>query len=260
MQQTPDLPPEVREIPLLEGARVHRRLAGGLASNSWLVEDRGDAMVVRVDTPLARKLNLDRVAELGVLETVSAAGIGPDVVWADPIAGLLVTRYIPETVWREKDVQDAPRLRNLTATLQRLHGLPAAGPVFDPAQAARTYALGIGTRAALELADEAVALASQLLEPEHRRALCHNDLVHMNIVGSNPVRLIDWEYAAVGDPLFDLAVVVRHHRLPATVAAEFLRSYHAGGIDAPLTERFHAFCHLYEMLAKLWYAAVDEQE
>jgi len=239
---------------------VHRPLAGGLASNSWLVEDRGNVMVVRIDTPLARKLNLDRVAELGVLETVSAAGIGPEVVWADPVAGLLVTRYIPETVWCEKDVHDASRLQNLTATLKRLHGLPAAGPVFDPAQAAHAYAREIGKRPALELAEKAAELASWLLEPGQRHALCHNDLVHMNIVGSDPVRLIDWEYAAVGDPLFDLAVVVRHHRLPANVVAEFLRGYHAGGLDAPLNERFHGFCELYDLLAELWYAAVGGQQ
>ena len=25
--------------------------------------------------------------------------------------------------------------------------------------------------------------------------------------------LIDWEYAGIGDPFFDLAVVVQHHRV-----------------------------------------------
>ena len=55
----------------------------------------------------------------------------------------------------------------------------------------------------------------KLLAEIRRPALCHNDLVHSNIIDGDPVRLIDWEYSAVGDPYFDLAIVVRHHQLKA---------------------------------------------
>lgn len=255
MLRLPELHAAIAEVPALAGVSVRQPLPGGLASESWLVGDRGKLMVVRVDTPLAGKLKLDRCAELEVLETVSAAGIGPDLIWADPAAGLLVTGYIPEPVWTEKNVHDPARLQNLAVTLQRLHDLPAAGPGFDPARAARTYATTIGGAGALRLAEKTAVLCRQLLTPGHRRAVCHNDLVYMNIVGSHPVRLIDWEYAAAGDPLFDLAVVVRHHRLTARIAGDFLRAY-MGPPDAETSERFDAFCQLYDLLAELWYLAV----
>ena len=79
----------------------------------------------------------------------------------------------------------------------------------------------------------------------------------MNIIGCGPVRLIDWEYAAVGDPLFDLAVVVRHHQLPAPIAGGFLRAY-MGTPDRVTSERFEAFCQLYDLLSELWYLAVSK--
>jgi len=257
MKRLPDLRPDLADVPLLARACVKQELPGGLASNSWLVEDGGKAMVLRIDTPLARALKLDRAAELGVLETVAAAGIGPDVIWADPAAGVLVTRYIHGSVWTGEDMHDPAHLRSLAGTLRRLHGLITAGPEFDPAGAALTYATAIATESAADLADKAAALARQLLTPGGRHVLCHNDLVHMNIIGSQPVRLIDWEYAAVGDPLFDLAVVVRHHQLPAPAAKEFLHRYR-GTLDAATEERFRAFCQLYDLLSDLWYLAVGK--
>lgn len=255
MLRLPELHAVIAEIPALAGVSVRQPLPGGLASESWLVEDRGKLMVVRVDTPLAGKLKLDRCAELDVLETVSAAGIGPELIWADPAAGLLVTGYIPGPVWTEKNVRDTACLQDLAVTLQRLHDLPAAGPDFDPARAARTYATAVGHEAALQLAEKTAVLCRQLLAPGHRRTVCHNDLVYMNIVGSNPVRLIDWEYAAAGDPLFDLAVVVRHHQLTEPVARNFLHAY-MGPPDAETSERFDAFCQLYDLLSELWYLAI----
>lgn len=259
MQRLPELQSVMADIPALSHACVLRALAGGSVSDSWLVENRGKRVVVRLDTPLARKLGLDRQGELRVLETVAAAGVGADLIWADPAAGVLVTAYIPDPVWSQKGMLDPAGLEQLAGTLRQLHALPAAvAPVFNPAQAARTYARGIGTTAAVALGEKTARLASQLLAPGHRRSLCHNDLVYSNIIGSDPVRLIDWEYAAVGDPLFDLAVVVRHHQLPATVARGFLRAC-LGAPDAQTAERFHAFCDLYHLVSALWYMNVSQQ-
>ena len=259
MQRLPELQSAMADIPALAQAYVLQELTGGSVSDSWLVEAHGKRLVVRMDTPLARKLGLDRQGELRVLETVAAAGIGADLIWADPAAGVLVTAYIPGPVWSEKSLLDPAGLEQLAGTLRRLHSLPAAvAPDFNPGQAALTYARGIGTTAAVELAEKAVHLATQLLAPGHRRSLCHNDLVYSNIIGSDPIRLIDWEYAAVGDPLFDLAVVVRHHQLPDSVARGFLRAS-LGLPDAQTTERFNAFCDLYDLLSALWYMTVSKQ-
>jgi len=255
MQRPPELQSVMAGIPGLAGATMLQALGSGGASDSWLVEAGGRKLVVRVDTPLAQTLGLDRRRELKVLETVSREGIGPDVVWADAAAGVLVTAFVPGPVWEEKDVQKPAFLRQLAGTLKRLHRLPFAGPLFDPARAAQAYAASVGTRSAAELAARISTLARQLLTPADPCSLCHNDLVYTNILGFGPVRLIDWEYAAVGDPLFDLAVVVRHHQLKTELATGFLQAC-LGHVDAHVSERFDAFCGLYDLLAKLWYMAV----
>ena len=245
-------------IELLRGADILEKLAGGPASDSWLMTAGKEQFVARLDKPLARLLALDRRAELEVLHTVSAAGIGPQVIWADPERGVLVTSYIPGKAWKPGDVHDPVRLGRLALTLRQLHSLPPRGPVFAPGKIALAYAREAGTDSASRIAEQATKLAEKLLSETRRPALCHNDLVHSNIIGGETVRLIDWEYSAVGDPYFDLATVVRHHQLNAGRVEIFLSAY----FETPGKEHFsrlEAFCRLYDRLAALWYLSVVNQ-
>ena len=251
----PDIHPVFREVPALAKAVLLAKLASGPASDSWLVEDDGARLIVRIDNPRARRLGLDRHAELEVLESVSSAAIGPDVIRADPAVGLLVTSFIPGAVWTREKIRDPASLEQLAMVLRRLHALPPVGPIFDPGKAALAYAQDIGTGSAFELARKAAGLTDQLLTAGYHRALCHNDLVYRNVIGSNPARLIDWEYAGVGDPFFDLAVVIRHHELPATLARGFIKAYF-GSVDATTWERLKAFCILYDLVSALWYMSI----
>jgi thiamine kinase-like enzyme len=255
---TPDQKILLAGIEPLRGAEILENLAGGPASDSWLLTAGDEQFVARIDKPLAKLLGLDRCAELEVLHTVSAAGIGPQIIWSDPGKGVLVTSYIPGKAWSVMDVHKRGRLGKLAATLRKLHALPAQGPVFAPGKIAAAYARELGTDSASRLAEQATKQAEKLLSETRRPALCHNDLVHSNIIDGETVRLIDWEYAAVGDLYFDLAVVVRHHQLEADRIDNFLGAYF-GTPGKEHFSRLEAFCHLYDQLAALWYLSVINQ-
>jgi thiamine kinase-like enzyme len=56
-----------------------------------------------------------------------------------------------------------------------------------------------------ELAAGARAIASALQDPEHAPVPCHNDLLTANFLHDGArVRIVDWEYAGMGDRYFDL--------------------------------------------------------
>ena len=169
-------------IELLRGADILEQLAGGPASDSWLLTAGDERFVARLDKPLAKLLGLDRRAGLEVLQTVSAAGIGPRTVWADPDKGVLVTSYISGNAWSPQDVHDPVRLGKLAATLGQLHSLPPRVPVFAPGKMALAYATEAVTHSASRLAEQATKLAESLLSEIRRPALCHNDLVHSNTI------------------------------------------------------------------------------
>ena len=255
---TPEQKTLLDGVELLHGADILEKLAGGPASDSWLLKVGDEKFVARLDKPLARLLGLDRHAELEVLHTVAVAGIGPQIIWSDPDKGVLVTSWVSGNAWSVVDVHDLVKLGALAVTLRQLHSLPPRGPVFAPGVIALAYARETGTHRAARIAEQAAKLAEKLLSEIRRPALCHNDLVHSNIIGGETVRLIDWEYSAVGDPYFDLATVVQHHQLKAD-RVEILLGAYFGTAGKENFSRLEAFCRLYDQLAALWYMSVINQ-
>jgi thiamine kinase-like enzyme len=56
--------------------------------------------------------------------------------------------------------------------------------------------------------------------------LCHNDLLNANFLDDGGLRILDWEYAGMGDATFDLANFAVHHELGPDEQAALLREYY----------------------------------
>ena len=67
--------------------------------------------------------------------------------------------------------------------------------------------------------------------------------------------MIDWEYAAVGDPYFDLAVVVQHHQLSPAQRDGFMQAYF-GCLSSEMLEKLELWGRLYDHLSCLWYQSM----
>jgi thiamine kinase len=251
-EQLPEIQSIIERIPGLEGAEPVRRLPGGEASVKWLLKTGNQRFVLRIDRPVAAVLGLDRRTESEILEAAGEAGIGPRLIWAGLAEGIQVCTFIEGEPWTREETRNPALLSSLARTLASLHRLPPIGRPFDPAGAARRYAALIPTAKADALASRACQIVEGLSSETCQSALCHNDLVHTNIVGHGPVRLIDWEYAAVGDPCFDLAIVIRHHELSRPLTEVFLDEY-ARTAEPISTQRLQKNCELYDLLAALWY-------
>jgi thiamine kinase-like enzyme len=239
-------------IPGLAGARVRERLADGPTNASYLVERAGERFVLRLDKPDVSLLGLDRTNERRGCAAIAAAGLGPAYSHFDASAGVCLRPWQAGRSLRPDDLRERSVLQRLAAALRRLHGLAPVGARFDPLAAARRYAEQLGTPVANALADRAVELSAGL--QAHAPALCHNDLVCENVLltAGQGLLLIDWEYTGVGDPWFDLAVVVRHHELGEELAGYFLEAYLQRAPRAGESERLSRQCAFYGCLLELW--------
>lgn len=247
------------EDPALGDIKLVRRLGGGGGWNeTWLAARGDERLIVRFDTPAVRMLGLDRAAELGVLRSIRGRGIGPEPVFADPGRGLLVTRELPGRACTPGGLRNPRLLRHLGTTLRRLHETVPSPPNVAPLDLSRSvhhYASLVGGVRARRTAR--AACRSLVAAAGHRRkpALSHNDPVAQNILRGPALRLIDWEFAAPGDPLFDLAVVIGHHDLDVGQGRALLGA--ARGRVYPSDWR--GLTHLvegYENVRLLWEAAV----
>lgn len=237
-------------IPGFSEARVLERLEGGLTSRSYVVDLGGERFVLRLDTPEAGRLGLNRRAERDVCEALANAGLGPRPLHFDAARGVYLRPYLPGRAWTPDDLRRQENLDRLAVLLRRVHALPATGAPFDPVGAAKRYADTLGTETAAGLVDQ-VAAAYRRIEPG-ATVLCHNDLVARNVLAGETVVLIDWEFAGMGDPIFDLAVVVQHHGLSDRLEEGFLTAYL--GRSPTNADRHSLQCQrdFYRLLLELW--------
>ena len=237
-------------------ARVVEPLAGGPVSDSYLVERAGERFVLRIDHDVAAALGLDRQAEAGILAHVASAGLGPAPVFSNPEKGILIMRYLDGRAWTAGDLDDAGQIRKLAALLRTVHALEPYGRPLDLSGVIDRYARLIATPAADETAADARRLLRELDDPSAPHCLCHGDPNGANVIEGQGLLLIDWEYAGVGDPLFDLATLAEHHGFDEHRSALLLDAYD-GTESATSRERFARFRTLYRSVLELWTAAVE---
>jgi thiamine kinase-like enzyme len=246
-------------VPLTLNIEQAERLSGGSVNEVWKVPGEAGPCVVRLDGPLAAELRLDRGREEQVLLQAASAGIGPEVIWTDRAAGLFVTGFLEGRRLRSEDFEDSAILAAVATRVQELHALPVPGniPPVDYAKTALEMAELVATPGARRLALQAAGIASDWCLDRARYVLCHNDLSPANCIltTDGPMRFVDWEYAAPGEPCFDLASLAQQAELNEHTVGILLASCNAAGQRA----RFDACRDLYDRLAALWLIVVCER-
>ena len=69
------------------------------------------------------------------------------------------------------------------------------------------------------------ATETALQQSPYTPRLCHNDLLNANFIDDGQIRILDWEYAGMGNPVFDLANFSVHHGFSDEQDRWLLESY-----------------------------------
>jgi thiamine kinase-like enzyme len=211
-------------------------LGGGITNRNFKVEADGRTFVLRIGGRDTELLGIDRSAEYAASRVAADLGLGPEVVAYVEPEGYLVTRYVDGEVGNV----DVDRVG---AALRRLHDGPPLPGRFDSFRVVEAYLAtahehGVAVPSAYERAKE---LAGQIERRRSHAPLrpCHNDLLNANFIDDG-VRLwlVDWEYAGMGDPFFDLGNFAVNHELTAESEHELLSAYGSDDADALVLMRF----------------------
>lgn len=231
----------------------------GLTNESWLVRTRQDDVVVRVSNTAEQALQIDRQSEALVLAAVGEAGIGPQVILCDPARRVLITRYLGDT-WTEADAVHEDNIERLGQLFRRLHRVPPPAGVRrvelnDTLEGYFRTLQERGMQPALitkSLRERALQVALKLRE-NSAATLCHNDVHHLNVTDDGRLRLIDWEYAGVGQRLFDLASVCVYHQYDKMQREQLLGAY-TSLTELTTWHRLELACWLFDYVRDLWMA------
>ncbi|WP_334078397.1 choline kinase family protein [Microbulbifer sp. M83] len=238
--------------------RVIRPLAGGLTNRSYLLAAGNDRLVLRKNSPISDALDLDRQAEAAAMGNADRAGLCAPLVHCDPGHRYMVTRFVEGQPWR-RDSNGA--LQQLADLLRGIHQLPTIDATLDIEEKVASYWQSIDPQAGfypdLRTLDAEMHRHIEAVRPlADDLRLCHNDLSTANLITEPGGRLyaIDWEYAAMGDPFYDLAVIVDEHSLDDAQQHRLIEAYLERPLKSLDLKKLAHWRVIYGYLAVLWYA------
>jgi thiamine kinase-like enzyme len=221
---------------------VIEAISGGITNENFKVTVGQDSYVIRVFGRNAEMLLIDRALECEITSVAAQIGVGPELIATQIDRGVLVTRFIPGATISAADLQDREMLRRVAVTLRKVHSVSAAVlGNLDPFRDIRYYAGELSQRnLAVDPAYSAgIALAAEIEGLVHyqQHGLCHGDLLSANFVQSEQgIFIVDWEYAGLGDPLFDLANLSINHSFSPEQDALLLEYYQGGASEHELAK------------------------
>jgi len=225
----------MQRVPELAGVELTlMALSGGITNRNFLVTVAGrtDRYVIRLAGNDTHLLGISREVEHAATVAAAGVGVGPEVMAFIRPEGYLVTRFIEGSPVSDEAVHQAATQRRVGESLRRIHDGPPIPGLFISFRIVEAYralaaARAVAIPAEYELAQSfarRIELAF-LSNPVEMRP-CHNDLLNANFIDDGTrIRIVDWEYAGMGDPFFDLGNFSVNNGLTPDEDAEVLRAY-----------------------------------
>lgn len=249
----------IQAIDFWRGPITLSPLFGGITNHNFLVKVGPCAYVARVSDPRLM-LGIDRRNEVLCQRAANELGVAPAVVYEEE--GILISEFLDAQTMTAEAVRHPDFIERLAGVLRTLHSgedrLTGEMLYFSVFQTIRTYArtsrkLGVELPRDLDSQLEDARELSGRIIPFHP-VLCHNDLLPSNLLDDGRrISLVDWEYAGIGHPLFDLAGVSANCAFTAELDRTFLAAYRQTATASPVDlEELHILKTMSLLREALW--------
>lgn len=208
--------------------------------------------VIKEDKPFTKKIGLNRKREASLLYAISHSCSCPNIIFNDLKAGLIIWEYIEGGEAESKLILNKDFLIRLGRKVKNIH-------ITDTTTLSSYNFLDFIEHYKNIIKDSKFAvdinnLISKLYNSDTQLTLCHNDLTKPNILVGDTISFIDWEYASLNDPHYDIATVFQAYNLNASQRDAFLIGYNSAHIDLARVSQFIA---LTKLTNRLWGRAIN---
>ena len=246
-------------VPGAAGINV-QLLGTGLISETYRITREGAAYTLKVPAEFRAVSGADPAWEAGVLERAGGAGLAPRLVYVDVANAIMLAQWIAGRSWTVQEAAASGNTRRVAALLRRVHSLsiPAPARVMNPLSWADLYDESLRSRTAERsdptLRSAAFDRAARIAElPGTPGVVCHSDLHILNLLQTDEsLMLLDWEYAHVADPFWDLAGWSANNDLAAQTQWDLLQDYLGAAPAAGQWQRLRLLLWLYDYVCLLW--------
>jgi thiamine kinase-like enzyme len=231
-------------------------LGGGITNHNLKVEVDGEQFVLRVAGKDTGLLGIDRTVELAATQAAAALGIGPEVVEFVEPEGWLVTRFVEGEIPALERMRESAMLNRVARALRSFHGgapIPGSFDSFRVVDGYRRTAIDRGGSVpdAYDWAHE-VAERIEATRSTDAAVPCHNDLLNANFLDDGErLRIVDWEYAGMGNRFFDLANFAINHELDQS-QSELLLAAYFGAVRTPDAQALELMRFMSDFREAMW--------
>ena len=218
--------------------------------------------MVRLPGKKTNALGIDREAERAAAKAAAGLDIAPPVAAMLENPPCLVTCFVAGRLPSAEELRTPAFLEAVGRKLRAFHDSGAELPTgFDTVALADDYAriaAEHGIEPPAEFAEarrRAGAIKKTVAKhPEHAPVSCHNDLLTANFIldEGDVLRIIDWEYAGMGDRWFDLGNFAVNNGLGDEDEERFLTAYFGEPPDARQSATLKLFRYMSDLREAMW--------
>ena len=229
-------------------------LEGGITNRNFRVNFGGTDYVVRLPGKDTGLLGIDREAERLATKKAAELELGPKVAAMLDQPACLVTCFVASRDVTAAELRAPGTLDEIGRGLRAFHQSGLELPrdfyvseivsVYAEVSRSRGGALPDGFQHARDSARKVVKAVRR--HPDHQPLPCHNDLLTANFLHDGErIVIVDWEYAGMGDPFFDLGNFAVNNELDEADEDRLLEVY----FGEPATPRRKAALKLFRFMS-----------
>jgi thiamine kinase-like enzyme len=249
-------------IPQFVGTSLDRpeiERIGGLTNRNYKVTIGRESYVLRL-AGAGTADYIDRKLEEHNARIAAAAGVNAEVLFFDPGSGTMLCRFVDSLTMSAASFQDLARVERAARAFRRMHdwATPFANR-FDVFRQIDEYlALLRRNRARIpdgydQLQQAAEGARAALAANAARLAPCHNDPLAENFLDTGErMVLVDWEYAGMNDPMWDLGDLSVEAEFGPAQEEALLRAYFGGAVPPAEAGRMVISKGLCDLVWTLW--------
>lgn len=174
----------------------------GLTNRNFLLTVNQKQFIIRIPYQDSHQV-VDRKQEVYALEIIKQTDLDVPLIYFNEVSGIKITAYIPN-LEEFQDSQKQDKIERVARLMKKLHNLPNVSKIdFQPVETWKRYYANVHDP--IYDLSSYTSIIEDVQTLHNPKVLCHNDWVSGNILlGTHKDYLIDFEYAANNDPLFDI--------------------------------------------------------
>ena len=202
-------------------------LKKGLISEIYLCNFNNIKSVIRLDLEIPGWLKIQRDSEIRILDLNNNDRSEKNILYHDLEKGILIRRFIEGNKFNLNKINSDQQLELLGRAIKEIHKTNyEKDAVNNFSNSINRYQqilkYKIQKDPILEIGFE---IYQDLNHESYPKVFSHNDLTQENIIWDHEYVFIDWEYAGLNNPLFDIASIISSYSLNDQQIDSLCRGY-----------------------------------